>query len=231
MPHDARRTSLPREALTRARPHSGQCIPHEARAQSTDFFHHYSLWLPSWRALRRGARLLLRQRAAAHAPRPQSKHSPLTSFTTTLAGSRAGARCDAARGCCGSGGRRRTRRGPKVSTVYLLLSLLLSLAPELARAATRREAAAAVEGGGTWAAAPAGESSENRGASVIDASRTPSSLTGDSSRRVAARASSGASESSGERSKPRQCLLWRRGACAAALRCRSRLAPRCSARL
>ena len=95
-----------------------------------------------------GARLLRRQRAAAHAPRPQSKHSLLTSFTTILAGSRAGARCDAARGCCGSGGRRRTRRGPKVSTVHLLPLLLLSLAPELARAATRRKAAAAAEGGG-----------------------------------------------------------------------------------
>ena len=79
--------------------------------------------LPSWRALRRGARLLRQRRAAAHAPRPQSKHSLLTSFTTTLAGSRAGARCDAARGCCGGRGRRRTRRGPGVSTVYLLLSL------------------------------------------------------------------------------------------------------------
>ena len=112
MPHDARRTSLPREALTRARPHSGQCIPHEARAQSTDFFHHYSRWLPSWRALRRGARLLLRQRAAAHAPRPQSKHSLLTPFTTTRAGPSAGARCDAARGCCGGGGRRAPPAAP-----------------------------------------------------------------------------------------------------------------------
>eukprot|EP00964_Phaeocystis_antarctica_P053454 scaffold31372_cov78-Phaeocystis_antarctica.AAC.1 len=33
-------------------------------------FYYYSRWLPSWRALRRGARLLLRQRAAAHAPQP-----------------------------------------------------------------------------------------------------------------------------------------------------------------
>ena len=148
MPHDARRTSLPREALTRARPHSGQCIPHEARAQSTDFFHHYSRWLPSWRALRRGARLLLRQRAAAHAPRPQSKHSLLTPFTTTRAGPSAGARCDAARSCCCGRGRRRTRRGPKVSIVCLLPLLLLELAQALARAATRREAAAVAEGGG-----------------------------------------------------------------------------------
>jgi len=105
-------------------------------------------WLRGRRALRRGARLLRQRRAAAHAPRPQSKHSPLTSSTTTLAGSRAGARCDAARGCCGGGGRRRTRRGPGVSTVYLLPLLPLSLAPELARAATRREAAALAEGVG-----------------------------------------------------------------------------------
>ena len=71
----------------------------------------------------------------------------LLPFTTTLAGSRAGARCDAARGCCCGRGRRRTRRGPKVSTVCLFPLLLLSLAPELARAATRREAAAAAESG------------------------------------------------------------------------------------
>ena len=82
-----------------------------------------------------------RARRSAALSTPRCEHSPSTSF-------KPGARCDAARGCCCCGGWRRTRRGPKVSTVHLLPLLLLSLAPELARAATRREAAALAEGVG-----------------------------------------------------------------------------------
>ena len=131
-----------REALTRARPHSGQLTRPEHSACLEADAH------PS-----RGKLLREPDRTAASAYLTRPKHSLLTSFTTTLAGSRAGARCDAAQGCCYGRGRRRTRRGPKVSTVCLFPLLLLSLAPELARAATRREAAAA-EGGGARAAAP-----------------------------------------------------------------------------